>query len=112
MIQLNLPQQRADSDLKRHFKQAIEQLSHDQLPLQQGLEHTSVVSLDDPFTAVILRIDEHRDTIEIKSGIFFAGIIGGCSCADDPTPPNTLQEYCELQFTVERNNGETKVTLL
>lgn len=102
----------AEPDLKRHFKQAIEALNHQQLPLQQGLERTSAVSLDDPFTAVILQIDEQGSAIRVKTGIFFAGIIGGCSCADDPTPVDTLPEYCELELTVERSSGETRVTLL
>ncbi len=113
MIQLHtIPQGPLDADFKATFKQAIEQLTHDQLKLQKGLEHTSVVSHDDPFSAVIIRIDEHENSVEVKAGIFFSGIIGGCSCADDPTPPDTLQEYCERLFVVDRASGEAGVKLL
>ncbi len=102
----------ASDDLKAHFKHEIEQLEHQQLPLQKGLEHTSVVSYDEPFSAVILHIEEKPAATEVKAGIFFSGIIGGCNCADDPTPPSTLQEYCELLFVVDRASGEATVALL
>ncbi len=113
MIQLTpIPPGSLDPDFKAHLKAELEQLAHDQLPLQRGLQQSSVVSEEDPFTAVILRVDEGESAIEIKATLFYSGIIGGCNCADDPTPPNTLQESCEVRFVIDRASGGTHVELL
>jgi hypothetical protein len=45
-------------------------------------------------------------------GVFFSGIITGCSCADDPTPVETQNEYCELLFAIDKATAETTITLL
>lgn len=113
MIQLTpIPPGRLDPDFKRRLKGELEQLSHDQLPLQQGLQQSSVVSEEDPFSVVILRVNDGDESVEVKATLFYSGIIGGCNCADDPTPPNTLQESCELLFVIDRASGETRVVLL
>jgi hypothetical protein len=50
--------------------------------------------------------------IRAKVGVFYRGVIAGCSCADDPTPVDTTTEYCELQLEIDRESAETRVTLL
>jgi hypothetical protein len=48
----------------------------------------------------------------VKAGIFYTGVIAGCSCADDPTPVDELNEYCVVQFDIDRMTAETTVRLL
>lgn len=93
------------------LKQQIEQLDPGQLPLQQGLERSSHVA-DSKFTAMILRVSDDADCIHAKVGISYAGIIAGCSCADDPTPPSEQAEYCEVLLAINKLTAETTVTLL
>lgn len=113
MIQLTpIPPGSLDPNFNTGLKAELEQLTHHQLPLQKGLQQSSVVSEEDPFSAVILRTDERDTEIEAKVSIFYSGIIGGCNCADDPTPPNTLQESCDVVFVIDRASGETRVELL
>ena len=93
------------------MKQQIETLDPALLPLQQGLVHGSYVT-DDPINAVILDCSEAEDHLQIKAGIFYNSIIAGCSCADDPTPIDTNQEYCVLEFEVNKETGVAEVRLL
>lgn len=93
------------------IKQEIEQLDARHLPLQQGLSASSHVT-DRPFQAMIIGASEEADRIRVKTGIFYTGAIAGCSCADDPTPVDEQNEYCVVQFGIDRMTAETTVTLL
>ena len=93
------------------LKKEVEHLSVEQLPLQQGLEHSSHAVYDDP-GVVILSVSEEGDYIRVKVGVFYSGIISGCSCADDPTPTDMVPEYCELQLDINKETGNTSVSLL
>ena len=92
------------------LKQEIEQLDGGQLPLQQGLTASSH-ALDDRFDAMIIGASDEAGFIRARVGIFFSGIITGCSCADDPTPVEPQSEYCELLFAIDKATAETTVTL-
>lgn len=92
------------------LKQEIEQLDADQLPLQQALTFSSHVT-DRAFQARVLSVREETGGVRVKAGIFYTGVIAGCSCADDPTPVDELNEYCELQFDIDRSTGTATVTL-
>lgn len=81
----------------------------DELPLQQALSGTSAVA-DEAITVVLLAAQADGATIHVKAGIFFAGILAGCSCADDPTPVEPQTEYCELQIAIERATGNASVS--
>jgi len=96
---------------KRTFSDEVEAMDNGQLPLQQGLSQSSVVSETD-FNVVILNISDTSDVIHVKTGIFYAGVIAGCSCADDPTPLDEQTEHCELLFKINKFTGETKIILL
>lgn len=61
---------------------------------------------------MILNTTEENDSIQVKAGIFYTGIIAGCSCSDDPSPTDEQNEYCELQFIINKNTAETSVNLL
>ena len=93
------------------LKQEIEQLNADQLPLQQGLSAGNYV-LGDKFSVMILGTVEDEDFIHVKAGVFYNSIIGGCACADDPTPVSELNEYCEVRLDISKKTAETMVTLL
>jgi hypothetical protein len=93
------------------LKHEIERLDASALPLQQGLARSSHVT-DRPFQAMIIGVHEEAGLIRVKAGIFYTGIIAGCSCADDPTPIDELNEYCVVQFDIDRTTADATVTLL
>ncbi|QLQ31404.1 MAG: hypothetical protein HZT40_07100 [Candidatus Thiothrix singaporensis] len=90
---------------------AIQCLDSAELPLQQALTQSSHVS-GSPRTVIILQTAETPEQIQVKAGLFYAGVIAGSCCADDPTPLCEQPEYCELQFDINRQTAETIVTLL
>lgn len=93
------------------LKHEIEQLEAAALPLQQGLARSSHVT-DRPFQAMIIGVQEETGLLRVKAGIFYTGIIAGCSCADDPTPIDEQTEYCVVEFDIDRATAEASVTLL
>lgn len=93
------------------LKQEIEQLGADQLPLQQGLSTSNYVA-PEPITVAIISITEMEEVIRVKAGIFYKGVIGGCSCADDPTPTSEINEYCEAQLDIDKATAATAVALV
>jgi hypothetical protein len=96
---------------KEQFKQEVERLPAEQLPLQQGLSLSSYVSAD-PFKVMVISEADDETTIQVKAGIFYSGIIAGCSCSDDPSPTDVQPEYCDLSFTIEKGSGEATVSLI
>lgn len=93
------------------FKAEVEQLPADQLPLQQGLALSSYVS-GEPFKVMVIGSSEGASSIRVKAGIFYSGIIAGCSCSDDPTPTDVQPEYCDVQFDIDKQSGAAILTLL
>lgn len=93
------------------FKQEVAALESSQLPLQDALALSSDVA-DTPIEPVILHSEESETKIQVKTGIFYSGIIAGSCCADDPTPVCEQMEYCELQFIISKGTAETRVLLL
>jgi hypothetical protein len=93
------------------LKAEIDQLDADLLPLQQGLSISSHVT-DSPHKVIIIRVADDEGCIHIKAGIFYSGIIAGCSCADDPTPIDEQNEYCEVQIEINKKTAEAMVTLV
>lgn len=93
------------------LKKEIARLETNQLPLQQGLVSSNYVT-DDPITAIINLISDMDEIIQVKAGIFYKGIMGGCNCADDPTPDSKNNEYCEVQLDIDKVTGKTLVALV
>jgi hypothetical protein len=93
------------------LKQELEQLDACQLPLQQGLSRSSYAT-DSPHTVVVLGATEEAGFVRAKVGIFYGGIIAGCSCADDPTPVEEENEYCELRVEIDKATGGAVVMLV
>ena len=92
--------------LKRELAQ---QASH--LPLQQALCRTSALA-DDALTVILLDARADRAALHVKVGIFFAGLLAGCSCADDPTPIEPQIEYCELGIAIDRKRAAATIQLI
>lgn len=98
-------------DFREVFKHEAGQLGAAALPLQQGLARSSHVS-GDGYDVVVLNVAEEAQRILVKAGIFYQGIVAGCSCADDPTPVDEQTEYCVLRFDIDKQTAETAITLL
>lgn len=92
------------------LKREVEALPVSKLPLQRGLTATSY-ALDESFEAMVIGAREHGDGIRAKVGIFYSGLVAGCSCADDPMPVEAQSEYCVLRFDIDRATGEVAVAL-
>lgn len=93
------------------LKGEVEQLDVDRLPLLQALSTSSHVT-DSQRTVTIIRVSDGENLIHIKAGIFYSGIIAGCSCADDPTPIDEQNEYCVVQIEINKQTAEATITLL
>jgi hypothetical protein len=98
------------AELKQVFNDELRSLSVDALPLQQGLKPSSI-ALDHALSATILEAHEAGDDYLIRAGLFYTGMVAGCNCADDPTPQDEINEYCEALFTIDRRTGLTTVEL-
>jgi len=101
----------ATPDFSRVFAEAVQQLDVAELPLQQALAHSSHVS-DSPRRVIVLQTTATASLLQIKAGIFYAGVIAGSCCADDPTPLCEQTEYCEVEVRINRLTGMTRISLL
>jgi len=77
--------------------------------LQAGLTQTNAVA-EAPLGVQVLRSHEAAGLIHVHLGVVYAGIIAGCSCADDPSPVDTITEYCELLLDIDPGTGRAWVT--
>lgn len=93
------------------FKRELGRLGTAGLPLQQGLT-TGSHAVDGPVGVMLLHAAADAAGIHARAGIFYSGIIAGCSCADDPTPVDEHSEYCEVQVDIDRKTADTVITLL
>ncbi len=92
------------------LKAEIERLDGAELPLQRALTATSCVA-EGPHEAMIIGVSEDGGVIRVRAGIFYRGIVAGCGCADDPTPVEAQNEYCEVVFEIDKETAETRVAL-
>lgn len=60
----------------------------------------------------ILKTSENDDSIIASAGLFYTGIIPGCSCADDPTPIDESNEYCEISICINKITAESIISLV
>jgi hypothetical protein len=68
--------------------------------------------MGDKLGAMIISVVDEPARLRVKAGLFYTGIIAGCSCADDPTPVDEVSEYCEVCIEIDRDTTEATVTLL
>ncbi|MBU0689701.1 MAG: hypothetical protein KJ850_00890 [Gammaproteobacteria bacterium] len=97
-------------EFEEMLKRELVRLGIADLPLQAALTSGSQV-IDRPISVIIKRIDDAGPVIRAWVGIFFKSVIAGCSCADDPTPTNELDEFCELQLDIDKITAVTTLTL-
>jgi len=102
---------RGTVEFKSVLKREIEKLPISVLPLQQGLT-TGSYALDRDIEVMILNSWESESCIHVKAGIFYKSIIAGCSCSDDPSPIDEVDEHCEVQIDIHKASGEATITLL
>ena len=81
-----------------------------ELPLLHAMAHGNAIA-DEPITVSVRHAAAANEELRLRVSVFFASLIAGCSCADDPTPIDTLHEYCELDVTVARCSGEARIAL-
>ena len=96
---------------KNALIKALCSINSNLLPLQQGLTQSSyaiVINL----SASVLNVASDDNYIMVKAGLFYTGIISGCSCADDPTPVDEINEYCDVLLRINKKTAETTVTLI
>ena len=91
------------------LKRELEAAGPAALPLQQSLSASSY-ALDDGCTVMVIGASEEAGLIRARVGVFFHGVIAGCSCADDPTPVEPQQEYCELELAIDRSTGAVTIS--
>ena len=80
------------------------------LPLQQALRGSSV-AIEDGIGFSVIAAGADAQTIAARVGVFYAGIVAGCNCADDPSPVEPVPEYCELVLSLDRATGQAQVRL-
>lgn len=99
------------SSFKDIFRQEVTGLDATLLPLQQGLKNSSY-AISDKLSITVLSTNENSTSITIKAGLLYNGIIAGCSCSDDPTPTDETNEYCDVEFCINKNSAKTTVSLI
>ena len=92
------------------LKKEIESLDAKYLPLQQGLSYSSHATNGD-FNIMIISAHEDDSFLHVKAGVFYSGVIAGCSCADDPTPVPEQSEYCEILVDIRKTSAQTSISL-
>ncbi len=107
----SLSQADAAALFKAVFIKEVSELEGCLLPLQEGLRQSSHALLDE-FKVMVLSTNETDSHLDVKAGIFYAGIIAGCSCADDPTPINEHAEFCHCLFTIDKQTAVTRIQLI
>lgn len=93
------------------LKSELAGLGNGQLPLHAGLRYASHVS-DEPAAYTLLSVNQDAADIIVKLGVFYKGLVAGCSCADDPTPNTETNEYCVVELRINKLTAETELKLL
>lgn len=101
----------ASEDFAAILKAELNTLGSDVLPLQAGLRYASHISNEEA-SYMILNTHINGEILVVKLGVFYKGIVSGCSCADDPSPNTETNEYCVIELKINSRNAETEVRIL
>lgn len=96
-------------DFAAVLKRELEALPPHELPLQEALAGTSHLA-PEPHRVRVIHVDQVGTSVRVRVGVFYAGVVAGCSCADDPTPVESQPEYCELELVLNPANARASVT--
>lgn len=110
LLPLSLKAWNTDS-FDKALKKELCSLDAGNLPLQQGLQHSSY-AISDKLSITVLTKEENATNIIVKAGLLYNGIIAGCSCSDDPTPIDETNEYCDVLISINKQTAETIVKLI
>jgi len=77
------------------------------LPLQQAAGGGSVDESDIGIT--ILGCSDSATEIHANVGVFFAEVIAGCSCGDEPAASTA---YCELRVSIDKADGQARFEVM
>lgn len=90
------------------LKVAIEGLPPGALPLDRATAHGGRVD-DTAVTATVIGVADAGARIEARVGVFFAEVIAGCSCGDEPF---AVPGYCEMAVRIEKATGAAVIALI
>jgi len=93
------------------LKKELCSINSDLLPLQQGLTQSSY-AIGKNLSVTVLNAEGDNNYILVKAGLFYTGIISGCSCADDPSAIDEINEYCDVLLRINKKTAETTITLI
>lgn len=77
------------------------------LPLQQAAGGGSIDESDIEIT--LLGCSDSATEIHARVGVFFAEILAGCSCGDEPAASTA---YCELRVSIDKADGQARFEIL
>ncbi len=93
------------------LKRSIEELDADSLPLQECLTRSDFTTGANRKVKV-LNVSDDAGVIRAKTGIFYTGLIADTHCEEDPTRNEEVNEYCEMEFDIDKQTANTEVKLL
>lgn len=89
-------------------KLELKNLKPDILPLNKATTQGGRID-DNHIDFTILNTSDSDHSLQIKAGVFFIEIIGGCNCGDEP---HSVNGYCEIQVSINKETSETHFILL
>lgn len=100
----------ADSDADRVAAVTAElrQLAPERLPLHRATTQGGLVKPDSISISMLGAHCRGPSTV-VRASVFFAEVIGGCNCHDDPLEANG---YCVLEVTVDHRLGTVAIALM
>ena len=90
------------------LKRELEGLEAGLLPLDKGAPRGGRVD-DSDIAATVISATDDGAAIRARVGIFFAEIIAGCSCGDEPAAEHA---YCEIEVVIDKTTGEARFALV
>jgi len=90
------------ASFKDTFKSELLSLYTTALPLHLATNQGGHVNYS-RIGLTILSTSEDENLVNVKTGIFFTEIVGGCNCDDDPIEANT---YCVLLIAINKTTAD------
>lgn len=96
------------ASFKDTFKSELLSLDTTVLPLHLATNQGGHVNYSS-IGLTILSTSEDENLVNVKTGIFFTEIVGGCNCDDDPSESNN---YCILLININKFTSACTFSLL